>query len=343
MAKRILRSKIHKSKPTQYDVARQAGVSQATVSYVLNNSAAISVPEETRQRIMAVIKELGYVPDRTARSLRTSKTYTIAAIIPDITNPFYPTFVRGIQDITKQIEYDLIIYNSDGGLDEEQHCLNSIKQNQVDGLIVVPFHLSENELLDVGIPIVQLIQKPSEPPTLDSIFIDNVTAAQSVVNHLIERGHTRIGMIAGEVDTPPRKKRILGYQQAIAEHHIPLDEILIRGGDFTEKGGYETMKELLRLTPQVTAVFAANDLMAMGAITAIREAGLRVPLDIAVAGFDDIPAVRLISPPLTTVSQFQHNIGRRAAEMLFERLDRREIGPMRSIEMPFALIVRESA
>ena len=332
----------HSKKPTQYDVAQHAGVSQATVSHILNNSTAISIPEETRQRVLAAMAELGYIPDRAARSLRTNKTYTIAAIIPDITNPFYPTFVRGIQDVTKQNAYDLVIYNSDGILEEERQSLHSVKQNRVDGLIVVPFHLGETDLLETHIPVVQLIQKPDVQPALDSVFIDNVSAARTVVDHLIERGHTRIGMIAGEENTPPRQNRILGYQQAIADHHIPLDEILIRGGDFTEKGGYETMQEILRLDAAVTAVFAANDLMAMGALTAIHEAGLRVPHDIAVAGIDDIPAAHLVTPALTTVTQFQQNIGRRAAEALFERLNGSETGGPRSIEMPFSLIVRES-
>jgi LacI family transcriptional regulator len=332
----------HSKKPTQYDVAQRAGVSQATVSHILNNSTTISIPEETRQRVLATMAELGYIPDRAARSLRTNKTYTIAAIIPDITNPFYPTFVRGIQDITKQNAYDLVIYNSDGILEEERQSLNSVKQNRVDGLIVVPFHLRENDLLETHIPVVQLIQKPAVLPALDSLFIDNASAARKVVDHLIERGHTRIGMIAGEENTPPRQNRILGYQQAITDHHIPLDEILIRGGDFTEKGGYETMQELLKLDPPVTAVFAANDLMAMGALTAIHEAGLRVPQDIAVAGIDDIPAAHLVTPSLTTITQFQQDIGRRAAEMLFERLNGSETSAPRSIEMPFSLIVRES-
>jgi LacI family transcriptional regulator len=329
-------------KPTQYDVAQRAGVSQATVSHILNKSTTISFPEETRQRVLTAMAELGYIPDRTARSLRTNKTYTIAAIIPDITNPFYPTFVRGIQDITKQNSYDLVIYNTDGILEEERQSLNSIKQNRVDGLIVVPFHLSEKELLDVNTPVVQLIQKPDVPPALDSVFIDNVAAARKVVDHLIERGHTRIGMIAGQENTPPRQNRILGYQQAIAEHHIPLDEILIQAGDYTEQGGYETMLELLKLPAPVSAVFAANDLMAMGALMAIREAGLRVPDDIAVAGFDDIPAAHLVTPSLTTITQYQQNIGQRAAEMLFERLNGSESGAARSIEMSFSLIVRES-
>jgi LacI family transcriptional regulator len=329
-------------KPTQFDVARKAGVSQTTVSRILNNSTIVSIPEETRQRVLLAMQELSYIPDLTARSLRTSKTYTIAAIIPDITNPFYPTFVRGIQDVSEENGYDLVIYNTDGDKNKEQHSLKSVIQNRMDGLIVVPFHISPEELLQINTPTIQLSQKPLEPPALDSIYVDNVAAAFTVVQHLLERGYTRIGMIAGEEDTPPRQNRILGYQNAIALHHIPLDEVLVRGGDFTEAGGYAAMQELLKVTPRVDAVFAANDLMAMGALIAIREAGLRVPGDIAVAGMDNIPAARLVFPPLTTVTQFQQNIGRKAAEMLFERLAGGSFEIPRSVEMPFSLIVRES-
>jgi LacI family transcriptional regulator len=329
-------------KPTQFDVARKAGVSQTTVSRILNNSSMVSIPEETRQRVLLAMEELSYIPDLTARSLRTSKTYTIAAIIPDITNPYYPTFVRGIQDVAEENAYDLVIYNTDGDENKERHSLKSVAQNRVDGLIVVPFHISPEELLQINIPTIQLTQKPLEPPNLDSIYIDNVAAAFTIVQHLIDRGYMRIGMIAGEEDTPPRKNRILGYQNAIALHHIPLDEVLVRGGDFTEAGGYVAMQELLKVNPRVDAVFAANDLMAMGALIAIREANLQVPADIAVAGMDDIPAARLVCPPLTTITQYQQNIGRKAAEMLFERLTDGSVEDLRSVEMPFSLIVRES-
>jgi LacI family transcriptional regulator len=330
-------------KPTQYDVARLAGVSQATVSQILNHSTTVSIPDETRQRVFAIMDQIGYIPSRSARSLRTKKSCTIATIIPDITNPFYPAFVRGIQDVTIGKGYDLIIYNTDGLESNERQCLLSMQQNEVDGAIIVPFHLTENDLLDTGTPIVQLIQKPEKQPKLDSIFVDNVSAAKTLVNHLLERGHTHIGMISGAEDLPPRYSRVLGYQQALAEHHIPLDEILIRGGDFTEQGGYQIMLEFLSLAQPVTAIFAANDLMAMGALIAIRDAGLKVPQDIAVAGFDDIPSARLVNPPLTTIRQFQHKMGQTTAEMLIERLNGQTPQGGRTVEMPYELVVRESA
>ena len=333
-------------RPTQADVARLANVSHTTVSLVLNNGVSLSVPAETRQRVLDAIEALGYVPDRTARSLRTRKTYTIAGVIPDITNPFYPTFERGIQDVTERHGYDLLMYNTDGSADKERKLLRLLLQGRVDGVIAVLFHLTAKDLatlLEMNIAVVRFLAAQPELGDLpiDNIYLDNSLAAQRVVSYLISRGHTRIGMIAGQKG--PREARVLGYSQALAQHHIPLEEILIRSGDFTETGGYESMRELLTLTPRPSAVFAANDLMALGAMMAIREAGLRVPDDIAVAGFDDIPAARLVYPSLTTIAQFQHRLGQRAAEMLFERLNGMAPPGARREEMPYELIVRESA
>ena len=334
-----------KKRPTQADVARLAGVSQTTVSHVLNNTA-ISVPAETRQRILEAIDQLGYVPDGTARSLRTRKTHTIAGIIPDITNPFYPAFERGIQDTAERHGYDLIMYNTDGIAEKERKCLRSVQQGRVDGVIAVLFRTTARDLrplLERNIAVVRLEAMPQEVGELplDNLYVDNVAAARTAVAYLIDRGHTRIGMISGQEG--PRQARVLGYRQALADHHIPLDEFLIQGGDFTEKGGYQGMRALLALSPRPTAVFAANDLMAMGALLALREAGLRVPHDIAVIGFDDIPAARLFNPPLTTITQFPRELGRRAAEMVFERLSGAGPEGGRCEEMPYELIVRESA
>ncbi len=335
-----------KKRPTQADVARLAGVSQTTVSHVLNNNTAISVPPETRRRILEAIDQLGYVPDGTARSLRTRKTHTIAAIIPDITNPFYPAFERGIQDTAERHGYDLITYNTDGIAEKERKCLRSVQQGRVDGVIAVLFRTTARDLrplLERNIAVVRLEAMPQEVGALplDNLYVDNVAAARTAVAYLIDRGHTRIGMISGQEG--PRQARVLGYRQALADHHIPLDEFLIQGGDFTEKGGYQGMRALLALSPRPTAVFAANDLMAMGALLALREAGLRVPHDIAVIGFDDIPAARLFNPPLTTITQFPRELGRRAAEMVFERLSGAGPEGGRCEEMPYELIVRESA
>lgn len=327
-------------------MARRAHVSQALVSYVLNNNLAVSVPLETRQRIVAAMEELGYVPNVTARSLRTSKTYTIASIIPDITNPFYPAFKRGIQDVAEQQGYDLIMYNTDGKAEKEWKCLRAVQQGRVEGVIGTFFHVTARDLyplLDTGIAVVRLEAgpKPAGLYPLDNLYVDNVAAAHLAVSYLIGRGHTRIGLIAGE--RGPGQFRVQGYRQAMAGHNLPVDEGLIRWGDFTEEGGYGGMRELLGLSPRPQAVFAVNDMMAIGALRAIREAGLSVPGDIAVMGFDDIPTAKLVYPALTTIAQHQEQLGRRAAEMLLERINGTAPDTGRCEEMPFHLVVRESA
>lgn len=333
-------------RPTQADVAKLAGVSQAVVSQVLNNND-FSITPNTRQRVLEAIDQLGYVPNKFAQSLRTQKTLMIASIIPDITNPFYPAFQRGIQSVTNQKNYDLIIYDTDDKKENEKRCLQSIARAGVDGAIIALFHHGIEDikpLIEQGIPVVYWWGgSVEEDLVIDLISVDNVAMAKTAVTYLIEKGHTRIGMIAGLEDTPPRQDRIRGFCEALSDYNLPLDEILIQDGDFTEIGGYQGMKKLLRLKPLPTAVFAANDLMALGAMLAIREANLRIPEDIALVGLDDIPAAKLVHPPLTTLTQMQENIGRTAAEMIFERIEGTAPDKSRLVEMPFKLIVRESA
>lgn len=335
-----------KKRPTQADVARLANVSQAMVSYVLNGSTSISIPDETRQRIQDAMIQLGYQPNRTARRLRTSKTYTIAVIIPDITNPFYPAFERGIQDVADQLDYDVITYNTDGLAEKERKYIRSVLEGHVDGVVAVLFHTSAPglfPLLDQNIPVVRLeaTRKTAGERPLDNIFLDNVAAARTAVSYLIEAGHQRIGMLAGTEG--PTHFRIAGYVNALESHGLTVDRELIQIGAFNEDGGYQAMCALLAEPMRPTAVFAANDLMAMGAYLAIKEAGLRIPDDIAVIGFDNIPTAKLVSPPLTTIDQDQREVGRRAAEMLFERLDGSAPAVGRGEERPHRLVIRESA
>jgi LacI family transcriptional regulator len=333
-----------KKRPTQADVARLAGVSQAMVSYVINNSD-VMIADETRQRIVSAMDDLGYVPNVIARRLRTNRTYTIASVIPDITNPFYPAFERGIQDTVHQYGYDMVIYNTDGQREREKKCIESLLQGRVDGIIGVFFHLRSKDLsplIEQGIPIVRL-EAQGRPPSemaLDNIYIDNVAASERAVTFLIGKGHRCIGMLTSYVG--PARYREMGYRRALQIHGIECNETLLSHGDFSEDGGYQAMMNLLRKEIRPSAVFAANDLMAMGAIVAIREYGLSIPADIAVMGFDDIFTAKLVYPSLTTVTQFQRTIGQRAAEMVMERLTGQVTAGGRSVEMPFQIIERQS-
>lgn len=337
-----------RKRPTQVDVARLASVSQPVVSYVLSGNPDAPVAPATRERVLKAIAELGYVPDHSARSLRRRRTMTVAAIIPDITNPFYPAFARAIQDVAEPAGYDLIAYNSDGDLDRERKYLQSALAGRVDGVIITPLRVSLEEcalLVKQGICVVaHTTHAPSDPSTpLDTLGIDNVAAARAAAAFLIERGHRRIGMVAGAAGTPPREDRVRGYQEALSEHGLLFDWMLVRGADFTEAGGYAATVELLGLNARPTAIFAANDLMAMGALLALREAGLRVPDDVALVGFDGLPLTELMDPPLTTVAQHPERLGAKAAELLLERLEGGGPEHGRRIDMPFELVVRQSA
>ncbi len=343
MADGVIRGK---RRVTQADVAHRAKVSQALVSYVVNNSQRVSIPLATRQRIEVAMQELGYVPNITARRLRTNKTLTVAGIIPDITNPFYPAFERGIQDMLDHNGYDLVMYNTDGDRNKEQRYVDSMLQGRVDGVVGVFFHLNAKDLLplieqNIHVTRLEAVDKAAGSLGLDNICIDNVAASRLAVNFLIDKGHTRIGMLSSTEG--PSRFREDGYQQAILAANLRLAPNLMARGAYNEQGGYQAMRRLLALDDVPTAIFAANDLMAMGAMVAIREAGLAIPDDMAIVGFDDIASARLISPSLTTIRQFQHRMGQRAAEMLLERI-RGQAGPSgRSESMQYELVIRESA
>ncbi|MBE2220388.1 MAG: LacI family DNA-binding transcriptional regulator [Anaerolineae bacterium] len=333
-------------KPTQSDVAALAGVSQTTVSLVLNDEDIASIPPETRKKVLDAIETLGYVPNSAARILRTNRTFALACIIPDITNPFYPTFVNGIQDEAEQNGYEVIIYNTHGLAEKEAKVLKTIQEGRVDGMIGVFFHAKAQDFLPLltrQIPVVRLEvrQHQSGSWPLDSIFIDNVKAAHAATSYLISEGHKQIALITGW-DGPARARRE-GYLQALESATEPYTPWIQDISIFNEEGGYAGMQAILKEGQVPSAVFAGNDLLAIGAMQAIKAAGLRIPQDVAVVGFDDIQVARLISPSLTTIRQAQDEIGKRAAALMIERLQREDHFDGRVIEMPFELIIRESA
>ena len=337
-----------RKRPTQEDVARAAGVSQTVVSLVLNDSTTISIAPETRQRVLTAIDQLNYVPNGAARGLRTQKTLIVASMIPDITNPFYPAFERGIQDVADSRGYDLIAYNSDGLREKELRCVRAMLRTRVDGVIATPFQLTTEDfspLIESGVPVVvfgELVGTPPDNP-FDVVYLHDAEAAGKLVEYLIDRAYLPLAMIAASGEHLRREGRTTAYQRILAERVPDQPPLLTRGSDPTEAGGYTAMRKLLAGSPLPRGVFASNDMMAMGAMVAIPEAGLRVPDDIAIAGFDDITVARLLHPTLTTVAQFPERLGHKAAEMLFDRLDGTVSGEGRRVEMPYELKIRESA
>jgi LacI family transcriptional regulator len=332
-------------RPTQKDIAKLAQVSQATVSLVLNGISDASVPPVTQRKVLRAAKSLGYVPNRVAQSLRTQQTKTIACIVPDITNPFYPALERGAQNNAEINGYDVLIYNTDGLPAKERKCLARLLEGRVDGVIGVFFHLTARDLRPllerkIAVARIEASEKKIGPWPLDNLYVDNAGGAKAGTQYLIERGHRRITMIAGTGG--PEQNRVSGYLQALDE--AGLKPQLVSRGGFNEETGYRSTKQILSARTRPTAIFAGNDLMAFGAMAAIREAKLAIPDDIALLGFDDIFAARFVTPPLSTISQFQYELGRAAAEMVLERLNQQPPDtPGRQRQMPFEVVKRQSA
>ena len=327
---------------TQKDVAKLAGVSQATVSMVLSGGSA-EIPAETWERIKSAARELGYTPNRSAQALKTSRTMTIACIVPDITNPFYPALMRGIQSVMDGLNYDVIAVNTDGSAERERHFLDWSRQGRVDGIIGVFWTLRAGDfrsLVESGVPVVRIesSKKRGGASAIDDIFVDSKTAAYEVTNFLIRKGHRRIAMIAGRGG--PQGTRIEGYERALDEAGIA--PWIVLDDEFSEVGGTRAARQVLDSNERPTAVFAANDLMAIGVMQELHDRGLSVPRDVAVVGFDDISAAKLVTPSLTTVAQFQYEMGVKAAQILMERLRGSDQGAGRALEMPFSLIERGS-
>jgi LacI family transcriptional regulator len=332
------------ARPTQKDVAAAAGVSQATVSMVLNKAETPSVPESTRARILKLAGELGYQPNHPARNLRSSRTMTLACVIPDITNPFYPGLVRGLQRMAAPAGYDVLIYDTDGVPEGEHRAIEWLLQGRADGVVGTFFHLRVPELAALsrhGIPLVRLESRSKTKGDLpiDSVYIDNAAAAAAMTRLLITRGHRRITMIRGEYG--PGERRALGYATVMRDAGLRPDFVMAEA--YSEDAGARAMQRLLAKTrARATAVFGASDVLALGAMAAARAAGIVIPDDIAVVGFDDIPAAKLLG--LTTVHQPEFELGTLAARVLIERLlPGRMKGAGQSLELKFEIIQRNSA
>ena len=328
---------------TQKDVARRAGVSQAAVSMVLSGGGAPSISAETWQRITAAARELDYAPNRFAQALKTNRTMTVACIVPDITNPFYPALMRGVQSITDGLGYDVIALNTDGTPERERHLLEWLRHGRVDGVIGVFWTLKATDfkpLTEAGMPVVRIesSKKNGGELAIDDIFVDSHAAAYAATRFLIGGGHTRISMIAGRGG--PQAVRVEGYRAALLEAGYQADVVL--DDLFNEEGGFRAAAVVLAGAQKPTAIFAANDLMAVGVMQALHDRGLAIPNDVAVVGFDDIPAAKLVTPSLTTVAQFQYQMGAKAAQIFMERLRGSKPGVGTALEMPFSLIQRSS-
>lgn len=324
------------------DVAEHAGVSVSTVSHVINETRHVST--DTRQRVLGAMNTLNYQPNRLARSLRVKKTQTIGMIVPDSSNPFFSEIARHIEDYCFEQGYSVILCNSDGDLDKELFYANVLVEKQVDGILFVAVGLSEDNILKLNsqsIPIM-LVDRHIPNLALDSVLADNRRGGWLATQHLIERGHTRIGCITGFSELTPSSERVIGYHEALEEHGISIDESLILQGDFHFKSGYDRTQEMLNMKRAPTAIFCCNDLMAIGAMRAAVERGLSIPTDLAVVGFDDIPIAQFVNPPLTSVKQPLKKLGRLSSQLLIERIQQKDVNVAQHM-LEVDLAVRQSS
>jgi LacI family transcriptional regulator len=301
------------------DVAREAGVSVATVSRVWNEAAFVS--PETRQRVAEVATRLGYSPHGAARSLITRTTHALGVLLPDLYGEFFSEIIRGIDHTAQAAGYHILVSSSHDSKDEIDAALRSMR-GRVDGMIIMSPDLEAQRTLHAlqgSFPVV-LLNGGVDANAFDAITIENHAGAREMVLHLIKHGHRRIAMIGGPQRNYDAAERLRGYQTALTESGIALDASLVVQGDFSELSGHRAVPLLLELGSRPTAIFAANDSMAIGALSALHESGLRVPQQMAVAGFDDIPLARYMNPPLSTVHVDISLLGERAAALLLSSL-----------------------
>ncbi len=327
------------------EVARQAKVSVGTVSNVLAGSATVRA--ELRRRVEEAMRGLDYHPNQIARSLKTRQTKTLGLVISDITNPFFPQVVRGAEDAAMESGYLLITLNTDDNPERERHALSMLRARKVDGLLLTVASAREDlnhveQFQASGLPIVCIDRKVPNI-ALDLVCSDNARGARMCMQHLLSRGHHRVGYLSGSVGLFTAETRLAGFNQALAEAGISGDPRLVRHGDFRLESGYRLAKEMLLEHDPPSALFASNAMMGFGALKAIHELGLRCPEDVALAMFDDVPFGDVIQPRLTVVAQPAYEMGRVGAQLLIARLEGRENspGPINYTLVP-ELLVRES-
>ena len=327
-------------------IAKQAGVSRSTVSRVVNDDS--SVRTEVRERVWKIIRETGYQPHAAARSLVTHRTRIIGVVIPEavkklFTDPFFPLLLYGVTETCNAHNYYLMLSLFNGPADQAEMYRRIIGSGHVDGMIVASAHVHDPlfpMLLRDGVPFVLAGRHPDA--RVSYVDVDNVGGARMAVEHLIRLGHTRIATITGPRTMASGEDRLAGYRQSLQAHGLAIDERLIAEGDYTEGSGFRGAQRLLPASP--TAIFAASDVMAIGALKALHEAGLQVPEDVVLVGFDDVSIASAIVPALTTVRQPISRMGSMAAEMLLSILanpDRGSIPPQKVI-LPTELVVRYS-
>jgi LacI family transcriptional regulator len=329
---------------TLKDVARLAGVHPATASRALNPETRPLVNEGTSRRVLAAAAELGYRPNAVARSLRTKRSRTVGVLIPDLNNPLFPPIVRGLEDRLDADGYVALIGNTEDDSARERRIVEQMRARHVDGFVLATAHLRDpllREAAEVGLPVV-LMNRVAEDYSFPSVTVDNERGVRMVVAHLLGLGHERIGYIAGPQDVSTGLARYRGFRAAMAASgHEVRPDLVAFATAFSIEEGHRCAQRILASGPACTAVAAGNDMLAVGCYEALHEAGLDCPADLSVVGFNNMPFIDMLRPPLTTVAFPHYQVGTEAAQLLIEQLNGDE-GPVKVLSLAPELITRGS-
>lgn len=322
------------------DVAKLAGVAPITVSRVINKDGYVR--EETRRRVEAAVLELDYIPNTLGTSLRSKRTQTLALVLSDITNPFWTTVARGVEDAANKQDYHIIIGNTDESPEKQEEYLLFLMKKQVDGFILVPATSRVSDTLQKRRSLFVVLDRRFPDKHIDSVRCDSIGGAYDLTNHLIALGHRHMAIVTGRHDHTTANDRVEGFLKALNDAHVNEPQ-QVYWGEFVQQSGYERTLDILRTKPRPTAIFAANNFLAIGVMRALRDAGLRVPEDMSVVAFDDLPAAITIDPFFTVASQPAYEMGQRATELLISRLAGDGPDGYQEIVLPVEIIVRKSS
>ncbi len=327
---------------TLQDIAKKAGLSKTTISRALNDKPDVS--PETKDRILRIAKDLGYTPNLLAKSLRSRKSKTMGIIIADISNPFFASVAKVVEDAARKKGYSIILCNTDEEYEEEQEAIQTLLEKRVDGILIAPVQTKDQNIVELKrrkIPFV-LLGRHFDILEADYVITDDIQGAFSATKYLIKKGHKKILFVNGPLHISSAKERLAGYKRAFLENGIRYEDKLVRSGAVRMEDGYRIMKEILDNKDNITAVFAYSDLVAFGAMKALREANLKIPEQIAVVGYDDIEFASSLEIPLTTVCIPKRQLGKEAVRVLDDKIKERSKGTQR-ITLKTELIIRKSA
>lgn len=324
------------------DIAALAGVSKTTVSKVINNKDD-SISKATKDKILQIMKEQNYVPNKLAQSLVTKRTKTIGLLIPDIRNPFFTDISRGAEDFARKEGYNIIFCSTDEDYEREVECVSMLCEKMIDGIIFAPSSNTsheENRYNDLEIPMVLVDKKIELSNAKGVVKVDNKNGTYEATKHLIKQGHKDILYLSGPLKNDISKERLQGYIRALEKNNLTVKEENIVEGKYRYEWAYDFIKHLEEI--KCTAICCANDLMAIGAIQALRERNFKIPDDISIVGFDDIQTSKLIDPSLTTVRQPAYEMGQKASEILINNLKNNKKESVGTVIFKPQLIIRNS-